>query len=78
MSNFGRRLGVLATVASLSSGCGATVSSPCPPLVNYTEDFSRKLAKEIEAMLPGMVTPDVIADYMTLRDQVRACRQEGR
>ncbi len=78
MNSFGRRLAALAIATSLSSGCAATVSSPCPPLVNYDENSTEKLASEIEAMQPGMVTPSVIADYMLLREQVRACRQEGR
>jgi hypothetical protein len=78
MSNWNARLAALAIATSSCAGCGATGSSPCPPLVDYDSQFASALAEEIEAMGKDVVTPTAIADYMLLREQVRACRQEGR
>ena len=75
MNNCARRLIALAIVASSSGACAPTASSPCPPLVNYTAEQSQMLAEEIERMTPDMVTPDIVADYLVLRGQVRTCRQ---
>jgi hypothetical protein len=77
MNNWTARPAALAIAASLCAGCAGTGSNACPPLIDYTREFARALALEVEAMGADMVTPDAIADYLVLRDQVRACRQEG-
>ena len=77
MNNFAMPPIALAIATLWSSGCAPTGSDGCPVLVNYAPEVSARLAEEIESMAPGMITPDIIADYFVLRQQVRACRQEG-
>jgi hypothetical protein len=67
----------LAIAAIWSSACAPTASSGCPPLVAYPPALAARLAEEIESMGPDMVTPDIVADYLVLREQVRICRQDG-
>ena len=77
MNNCVTRSIALAIATLWSSGCATTGSDGCPALVNYAPEVSARLAEEIESMAPGMITPDIITDYFVLRQQVRACRQEG-
>jgi hypothetical protein len=66
---------ILVSLAVLLSGCttGGTPSI-CPPLKEYTVEENQRLLTELEVLPPGAYTIDVIADYMLLRDQVRACQ----
>ena len=63
----------------LLSGCGTLARSSdtvyiakCPPLMPYTQAEREQAGAEIEAMPPEAVTPRMLADYATLRDQCRA------
>ena len=57
------------------TGCAApNPPSACPPLREYTAEENARLLHELEQLPPGAFTIDVIADYMLLRDQVRACQ----
>jgi hypothetical protein len=66
---------VIALVLMALNGC-ATGGTPsiCPPLKEYTKVENQRLLAELEQLPPGAYTIDVIADYMLLRDQVRACQ----
>ena len=77
MSNFAPPTIVLGIAALWSAGCASAVSSACPPLVEYPPALTERLALEIESMGDTMVTPEIITDYLVLREQVRACRQDG-
>lgn len=44
----------------------------CPPLVAYTQAQRQQAGDEIAAMAPDAVTPQMLADYVMLRDQCRA------
>jgi hypothetical protein len=55
-------------------GCTTIDAGPCPPLKDYTPEQNERLAQELETLPGDAITIDVIADYMTLRDQVRACQ----
>ncbi len=60
---------------SFLSACAAK-GSECSLLTlrEYPGIVSDRLADEIEAAPPGTVWPGVVADYVALRDEVRACR----
>ena len=60
----------------LLAACSTTPVAVCPPLKEYPESFSARLANEIEAMLADSATIEAIGDYIALRDAVRACRGE--
>lgn len=65
----------LVLFALLLAGCATGPDvSVCPSLREYTQAENQKLHDELEKLPPGAFTIDVIADYMTLRDQVRACQ----
>jgi len=55
-------------------GCAST--TVCPPLVTYTPQWTSELILELET-LPESDYPRLfegMADYITLREQVRACQ----
>lgn len=58
----------------LLAGCSTIDASPCPPLKTYTPEQNEQLAQELDTLPGDAITIDVIADYMLLRDQVRACQ----
>lgn len=62
------------------SGCGQAVSKTelnvyCPSIQSYSDEFNGQLADEIER-LPETSTsiPQVIGDYVQLRDRLQYCR----
>jgi hypothetical protein len=64
---------VAAFVLALVTGC-STVHAVCPPLKEYPESFSNRLANEMEALPADSATVEAIGDYIALRDSVRACQ----
>jgi len=57
------------------ASCAAIPSpSACPPLKDYSEGFNQRLAAELEPLQEGSAIIEAMGDYITLRDQVRACR----
>jgi hypothetical protein len=56
------------------AGCSTIDAGACPPLKEYTPEQNERLAQELETLPGDAITLDVIADYMLLRDQVRACQ----
>ncbi len=67
-------LSAIALAVWAIAGCSAVNPGPCPPLKAYTAEENNRLADELDALPEGSITIDVIADYMVLRDQVRACQ----
>lgn len=68
-------LAVILLTLWMLAGCANTrPPSVCPPVKTYTKEQNEQLARELEALPPGAFTVDVIADYILLRDQVRACQ----
>jgi hypothetical protein len=45
----------------------------CPPIKEYSREFQRKLADEIEMASPDAVFPVAVQDYAILRAVVRRC-----
>lgn len=68
---------VLATVMVLLTGCAGagfnTVSSICPPVVEYSRAGQAQVATELDALPDGALITEWLADYAVLRDQVRVC-----
>lgn len=59
------------------TGCamaGSDARAPCPPVVEYTSAEQARAADEVEALPQGAVIVRMLADYVVLRDQARACR----
>ncbi len=70
------------TASLLLSGCAGTVYRTnlevyCPPMEQYSKDWNKGLATEIESLDEGyFAIPVAIADYAKLRDRIRACEKE--
>lgn len=82
MSNAGcwrRRLVVLAIATSLLSGCArggsdSPIAIVCPPVVEYTREFQRRAAEEIELLPTQSAINEMLTDYAVLRAQIRGCQ----
>jgi hypothetical protein len=60
------------------TACAGVNSNPitaCPPIKEYSREFLRKLADEIEVAAVDAVFPVVVQDYYLLRAQIRKCGQ---
>ncbi len=76
MPNFVQRWMLPVIAMSLLTACAGANSSPitaCPPIKEYSREFQRKLADEIEAAPKDAVWPLVMQDYTLLREQVVIC-----
>jgi hypothetical protein len=73
-----RRLAVLVIATSWLTGC-ATVSSEdgrlatCPPVVEYGREFQARAAEELALLPEGSMMVEMLADYVVMREQARAC-----
>jgi len=77
MTNWKRRLAVLATAMSLLAGCATGVSESvlaCPPVVEYTREFQARAAEELGGLPDGSAIAEMLSNYSVMRDQARACR----
>ena len=68
---------------SLLASCGQTVYRTqleiyCPAIKNYSKDFEQELALEVESLDDSYsAIPKVIANYGSLRDRVRSCKEKA-
>lgn len=65
----------LAIVTTCLSGC-ATVRSkplPCVPVVEYDQAFLDRASGELNLLPEGSAIENMLADYVVMRDQARAC-----
>ena len=46
----------------------------CPVTIPRDRDFQRRLGTELRALPPGSVTESALSEWLSLRDQARACR----
>jgi hypothetical protein len=61
----------------LLSACGTASSNPacvCPPIKEYSWEFQKKLAAEVEAAPEGAAFTEALKDYAVLRGQIRTCK----
>lgn len=63
----------LALALSLLIGC-ATRGSSCPPVVEYDQAESVRLADEIDRLPADSIIPEIITEYWVLRRMAKACR----
>lgn len=67
----------LATAMILLTGCAGasfdTVSSICPPVVEYSRAEQAQVAEEVAALQDRALITEWLADYAVLRAQARAC-----
>ena len=74
---------IILLIASLSlTGCAETVYRTdleiyCPPIKEYSEDFTETLAVELDVLDEAFeAIPNVVTDYILLRDRIRQCSAE--
>ena len=73
---------LLIIAAVLLIGCEKTVYRTnlevyCPPLKSYSTDFNETLAAELDVLNEAYeAIPEVVTDYIKLRDRIRVCEQE--
>jgi len=58
----------------LSSGCASAGDCDLLSLKAYSPGFNMELSVEAAAAPEGAAWPQAIADYVKLRDDVKACR----
>lgn len=74
MHNFVPRWMLPVLAASLLTACAGASSNPatvCPPIKEYSREFQRKLADEIETASTKAAFLVALQDYALLRMQVR-------
>ncbi|HBR68075.1 MAG TPA: hypothetical protein DEA55_01730 [Rhodospirillaceae bacterium] len=76
MPNFVPRWMLPVLAASLLTACAGVNSNPitaCPPIKEYSREFQRKLADEIEAASPSAAFIIMLQDYQSLRLLLKSC-----
>lgn len=68
-----RRFYLLPALLAIAA-CSTTPHAICPPLRTYSPEFNARLATELEALPPESATIEAIGDYISLRDQIKACK----
>jgi len=68
-----------ALLAFYLAGCAATTGS-CELLAlkSYDRATEQKILSELEAAPANAAWPGLLADYVALRDEVKACKGDGR
>lgn len=56
------------------AGCVAPVPNYCPRIPRYGKAFNEQLANELEPIPDNSAIMRVVEDYISLRDQLQACR----
>lgn len=64
---------IIAVLVVLLASCSSAVTTACPTLVPYTQEFQDRLADAVERGVDAEIN-EVLQDYAGLRDQVRACQ----
>lgn len=77
------RLAALAIAMSSLNACATVASEPrvttvCPPVVEYSREFQARAAEELGSLPDGFAIAEMLSDYAVMRDQSRACRQQGK
>lgn len=72
------RTAKLTLLAAVLAGCSGIPVAACPALTAYDGAFSARLADEVATLPEKSALLRVVRDYMSLRDQIRACHGAGR
>jgi hypothetical protein len=69
------RAAVLAIAASLLAACATAPSDglPCPPVVPYSREFLARATDELDSVPASSAIGQMLAGYLVMRDQARAC-----
>lgn len=70
-----KRLMLIGSLIAVVTGCTPAITSICPPIQVYSNEFNKELAAEIEALPDNSLIPRVVSDYISLRDQIKTCRR---
>ena len=73
MPSWTRRTAALATAASLLVACAPAAFDACPPVAPYSREFQARAAGELALLPPAGALEEMLKDYASLRDQLRAC-----
>lgn len=71
-----RRLAVLVIATSWLTGCAtagfeAGGEAACPPVVEYSREFQARAAEELAVLPDGSAISEMLADYTSIREQIR-------
>jgi hypothetical protein len=64
----------LIVIAAILAGCCGMPVAECPALTLYDGAFNAQLADEVDILPETSALLRAVRDYISLRDQVRACR----
>lgn len=67
------RLFVATALAFAVAACGTMRNTACPALIEYDAGFNRHLADELSDLPADSAVLRAVRDYISLRDQIRAC-----
>jgi hypothetical protein len=76
-SRAGKTALVLSSFLLLGAGQCSDPQAPaviCPHIAQYSNQMQDRALAEYRALPPGSAIKSMFGDYLTLRDQVRACR----
>lgn len=76
-----RQLAILLAATALLAACTTAHSRTgavraCPSVIEYAEDFRKRVANEIEELPERSAVVEMLRDYALMRKQARACREE--
>ncbi len=74
MHSLKRRLAALALAPSLLTACATVASDACPPVRDYDAAFRAQAIEELSLLPQGGAIEQMLADYVVMREQSRACR----
>ncbi|MBL8686699.1 MAG: hypothetical protein JNK86_04455 [Alphaproteobacteria bacterium] len=68
-----KRLMLIGSLIAVVTGCTPAITSICPPIQVYSNEFNNQLANEVKKLPDNSLILRVLSDYISLRDQLRVC-----
>ena len=66
-----KRISLILLLVLLTS-CVSKISTSCPPIIEYTQEFKQQLADDLEKE-ESYYIKQVVIDYYNLREKIRIC-----
>lgn len=66
-----KRISLILLLVLLTS-CVSKISTSCPPIIEYTQEFKQQLADDLEKE-ESYYIKQVVVDYYNLREKIRVC-----
>ena len=60
-----------------TDGFDISVFGACPPVVEYSQEFSARAAEELNLLPVGSAVAKMLSDYAVMREQARFCSPEA-